>query len=42
MTAETKEKSDSKLDGSQYSCQVLLEKCTLDYYNDSHSQLMQD
>ena len=31
MTAETKKKkSDSKLDGSQYSCQVILEKCTLE------------
>mgnify|MGYP001166839951 FL=1 len=35
MTAETKKKkSDSKLDGSEYSCQVLLEKCTLDQAKD--------
>ena len=35
MTVETKKKkSDSKLDGSDYSCQVLLEKCTLDQAKD--------
>ncbi len=35
MTAGTKnKKSDSKLDGSEYSCQVLLEKCTLDQAKD--------
>ena len=35
MTADTKKKkSDSKLDGSQYSCQVILEKCTLEQAHD--------
>jgi len=35
MTAGTKnKKSESKLDGSEYSCQVLLEKCTLDQAKD--------
>tara|TARA_B100000424_G_scaffold239697_1_gene206627 strand:+ start:951 stop:1271 length:321 start_codon:yes stop_codon:yes gene_type:complete len=32
--AETKKTSEPKLDGSEYSCQVLLEKCTLDQAKD--------
>ncbi len=31
---ETKPKVETKLDGSKYSCQVLLEKCTLDQAKD--------
>ena len=31
---ETKPKVETKLDGSNYSCQVLLEKCTLDQAKD--------
>ena len=31
---ETKKEVEVKLDGSQYSCQVLLEKCTLDQAKD--------
>ena len=35
MTAETvMAKTEKKLDGSEYSCQVLLEKCTLDQAKD--------
>ena len=34
MATTEKKKSDSKLDGSEYSCQVLLEKCTLDQAKD--------
>ena len=29
-----KEMAESKLDGSKYSCQVILEKCTLEQAND--------
>ena len=32
--SETKKTSEPKLDGSEYSCQVLLEKCTLDQAKD--------
>ena len=41
---ETKKKevSEPKLDGSQYSCQVILEKCTLEQLMTGHYQLMQD
>jgi hypothetical protein len=31
---ETKPKVETKLDGSKYSCQVLLEKCTFDQAKD--------
>jgi len=34
-------KTEKKLDGSEYSCQVLLEKCTLDQLTTSPFQLMQ-
>ena len=31
---KSKEMAESKLDGSKYSCQVILEKCTLEQAND--------
>ena len=41
---ETKKKevSEPKLDGSKYSCQVILEKCTLEQANDRSLPTMQD